>query len=271
MPSSVTRLAPGAGYNAAGFHLPSPFPAGAPGGAGDNLLTSMETMLDKKLSTQTGEFNQTVHGLEQRIGERLTAQDTKIDAITANDQKQDASIADISSRMEKIEAAISSKISGLQFSSQSNHAREKEAFLAGFSDLPKPTLKAKAEHFVGKPPGFVEVSVPGNVCNYAFIKFETPEHMETFVLESERRAVSAGLRPQGTPEDKARRHTIWQGKQKLIEALQLPDKNDRVTFSRRRFWPVAEDGESVTEMGKLGSNYQIVWDLAAPESVRRGA
>ena len=72
--------------------------------------------------------------------------------------------------------------------------------------------------------------------------------METFIVERREKAEAEGLRlkanmPPGTPEEKARKHVIWQGKQKLIQALKLPEKSERVLFSRRHFWLVSDTGE----------------------------
>ena len=217
-----------------------------------------------------------IAGFEERLGQRLDVHDERLDVLEKNDETQNAEIASLKTQMAKIEATISTKMAGLTLSSQTKHKTEKEAFLSGFANLPKNALKTKAEQFIGKPPGFVEVSVPGNVGSHVFIIFDTAEHMETFVVDNNQRAEAAGLRlkhnmPPGTPEEKARRHTIWLGKQKLIEALSLPEKSERVVFSRRRFWLVAENQESVAEMGKLEGDDKIVWDHSAPEPLRSGA
>ena len=119
----------------------------------------------------------------------------------------------------------------------------------------------------------IEICVPGNICNHVFMKFGAAELMETFVVDKCDRALSQGLRlkrnkPPATAEEKTRRKMIWQGKEKLAKALSLPEKNDTVLFSRRRFWLVGEDGETVTEMGRLDGDDKIIWDAAAPAPLR---
>ena len=189
---------------------------------------------------------------------------------------QDASIDDITLRMGKLEAIISSKMNGLSFASQPKSGAEREAFLGGFSEMPKKAFMAKAEQFVGKPNGFIEICVPGNVCDHVFIKFNAAELMETFVVDSCERALSQGLRLKrnmspATLEERTRRKIIWQGKEKLAKALRLREKSEKVLFSRRRFWLVGEDGGTVTEMGRLNWDDKIIWDAAAPEPLRNEA
>ena len=96
--------------------------------------------------------------------------------------------------------------------------------------------------------------------------------METFVLDNAARAEQEGLRlkhnrPQGNPEDKTRRRTIWEGKQTLI-AAGLPKES--IVFSRKRFWNEAPVG-TVTELGALEGDDKIQWGEAAPAAVRNSA
>ena len=100
--------------------------------------------------------------------------------------------------------------------------------------------------------------------------------MESFVSDSRQRAEDAGMRlkhnmPPASPEQKARKHVIWQGKQKLKNAFSLPEKSERVLFSRRLFWLADENGDAVAEMGMLGDDNTIVWNLAALDILRNGA
>ena len=139
--------------------------------------------------------------------------------------------------------------------------------------MPKDVLKRKAEEFVGKPTGFTAIATPGNIANFVFIKFDSPENMQTFIGENKARAEDSSLRkepnlPQGTPEVKARRSTIWQGKQVICQELGLAEKSERVIFSRGRFWCAATDGLSVTMMGSLASNTKVHWNVDAPAKIK---
>ena len=137
--------------------------------------------LSHETSTVTSNTDGKVAGLEARLAESIAAQDAKVDAITENDKKQNASIFDLNARMAKVESLKSSKVGGPFLPTRSNHDICKEAFLGGFPKLPKNILKAKAERFVGEAPGLVKVEAPGKVGNFVFIKFKTPEQMEAFV------------------------------------------------------------------------------------------
>lgn len=220
-----------------------------------------------------GHINQQVGGLEERLTVRISAQDARIGTLETNDDKQDTEISALKVQVAKIEQLISTKMSSLSLGVQSRHDTDREAFLGGFGNLPKETLKRKAAEFVGTPTGFVAITCPGNVSNFVFIKFETAENVDTFILENRARAEASALRlklnlPQGSPQDKLRRNSIWQGKQMLSHALGLPDNSERVVFSRRRFWTVAADGLSVVEMGTLDGDNKAMWNENAPENIK---
>ena len=166
---------------------------------------------------------------------------------------------------------ITSYMKGLSPTAQSKHPTEKEAFLGGFPNLPKAAQKADAEQFIGETLGFVEVSVLDNVCNLVFIKFSAAEHMETLVVERCEKAEAEGRRLKANmpPGTLARKHVIWQVKQRLIQAFQLPEKSERVISSRRYFWLVSDTAESVKDIREPEGDNKITWGPSAPEPLQQ--
>ena len=279
---AATRAAPTAGQDPWAASA-AKLPAGSqrlPDASGGLTLTSMRNLLLEGEERLVNRFDVKIDGLETRMGQRMTVVETtqaehgtKLSAVIEHNEVQDADIAALKVQMTKVEAMISAKMKTLSLAQDSKHETDKEAFLGGFADMPKDTLKRKAEEFIGSPPGFVSVATPGNVASFVFVKFESALHMGAFVAENKARAEEAALRlkqnlPQGTPQDKARRSTIWRGKQVLCQKLGLSENNERVVFSRRRFWATAPDGESVTPMGTLEGDDKVMWNENAPEHIR---
>ena len=234
----------------------------------------MQELLGVQRVRPNEDFDGKMVCLESRIGTRLDEHDGHFKRLDEHNTDQDGKIDDLAGRMAKLESMISSKMQNFSASTRPTCDIEKEAFLGGFANLPKSKLKEKAKLFVGDPTGLNGIDSPGNIGTFTFIKFDTPEQMETFVIDNKQRAEADGLRlkrnqPQGSLEEKTRRSTIWKGRQALIRALELPTDTDRVIFSRRRFWHVAPDGESLMEMGVLSGDDKIDWKDLAPEALRQ--
>ena len=145
---------------------------------------------------------------------------------------------------------------------------QKKAFLGGFRQKTRPSIKAAAESFIGSPEGLIKVEVLGNVCSGAVIVFSSAEAMHKFISDNESRAKDDGrfLKPNQAPlsqEERARKKFIWQGKQKLVEKG-VP--KEKALFSRSRFWTVGAD-DAVKVVGKLNGN-TIVWNQEAPEGLK---
>ena len=77
------------------------------------------------MQKQTGEIKQDIAGLELRLGQRLDDHDNHLQRLDAHNVTQDATIDDLTLRMGKLEAIISSKTNGLSFTSQPKNGAEK--------------------------------------------------------------------------------------------------------------------------------------------------
>ena len=116
--------------------------------------------------------------------------------------------------------------------------------------MKKEKLKDTAKVFVGNPEGLIDVDAPGNGGNHVFVRFSSQELMRSFVSDNSARAATAGLRlkhnrPQGTPEERKRRETIWKGRQDLTTAGM---EQESISFFKSWFWKEGTN-DTLVEIG----------------------
>ena len=261
---SVSAASPGTS-GPLGAYLPAPPGIPVPGSE-SITLSAFRTLINDSNTKQTTELKNLFEGRLDKVESEITAHSARIDSTEAQItqlQQGSASQADqIIEIKQELTALRSKRASSVPARSTQ---RDLEAFLGGFPNLRSNILQERAAAVVGSPEGLVKISVPSGAGNCAFIRFESPELMQTFVQSNWSRIKAQGFRlkrnqsPERRSQNKLRYKILEEGKTKLVAAGVAPED---ITVNGGKIWRISTQGEA-TLLAKIVDNV-LKWEPSAP-------